>query len=667
MLPFALAAFCGAFLLFLVQPMVARFVLPLFGGAPAVWTVSLLFFQSLLVFGYALAHGLERRFGGRSGRIWLGLLALSCVVLPITPDPAWMDRFTSPTISLLVLLGAAVGLPYLLLSAAAPLLQARAASHLGRDPYQLYAYSNAGSLLALLGYPFVVEPALGAVAQTRLWSVLFAAFILVVGAALWRATTTAGPATAPVSARPARSRVALWIGLSATGSATLLSITNAVCQDVSVTPLFWVLPLAVYLLTFIFAFANTRWVKRGLIGPFFALALAAIVWAMHSGYHAAWWVQLSVYCGGLFLICMGLHGELARLKPAPDRLTGFYVALSAGGALGGLGVAIVAPLVFNAFFELHVCLLVAWLLFSMSWLEEVRRKARPVEGPRLIAIVGLIALGIGTGNHAYRRLRGGAELSRSFFGVLQVKEYHPKKARAAIRHLLDGRISHGFQYLAADRRREPTAYFAKHSGIGLALRHLPARRVAVLGLGVGTLAAYCDVGETFRFYEINPDVTRVALERFTFLSDAPGTIELRDGDARLLLERETGPPWDVLVVDAFSGDAIPTHLLTQEVMKLYLRRLTGTGVLAINVSNRHADLKRVVRHHIAYFGLKAAFIRARSRSPLGPYQSDWLLLTRGDSLDTPEIAERNQPIPATSEPVEWTDDHAPVLSVLIGG
>ncbi len=639
----AAAAFLGAALVFAVQPMLARAVLPWFGGAPTVWVVSLLFFQSALLAGYAYAHLIERTGAVRTHLV---LMLLSLALLPIAPDPT-LAPTAGPVPRLLLLLTATIGVPYVLLSATAPLLQARAAASSHARPYRLYAWSNAGSLLALLAYPALIEPNLGTRAQTLAWSAGHALFAVLLVVVLWRVRDLPRP---PALQIPSRRDAARWFGLAACGTATLMTVSEAIAQDLSVTPILWVLPLALYLLSFVLAFAGRA--TGRLVPPALVLALAVLWWVLDRGYRVSWGLQLGAWCGGLFVVCLALHGALWRTRPDPRFVTAYNLWIAAGGAGGGLLVAVVAPLCVPHYLELHLTLLLAWLACATSWRAT---GFAPAEGRRLLIVAVTLLLAVGLGRDAWKRVRGADALTRSFFGVLEVKRYG--RGDREIRHLLDGRISHGFQYTAPNRRREPTAYFAPHTGIGRVLS-MPGgpRRVGILGLGVGTLAAYGRPGDVYRFYELNPDVERVARAHFSFLEDSAAQIEVEPGDARLTLASQAPQRYDVLAVDAFSGDAIPTHLLTREAMVLYLTHTAPGGVLAINTSNRHADLTRVVSAHAERLGLAARRVRAKARSPLGPYLSDWVLLSRsplpfGEPLSTPD-------------PVTWSDDHAPVLPLL---
>jgi SAM-dependent methyltransferase len=660
-----LATILGAGLLFLIQPIIARFILPWFGGAPAVWTTSLLFFQTMLLAGYAYAHWLERRFGGGSVRIHAGLLAASALLLPITPGDHWAPPDpTAPVGRILWLLTATVGLPYFLLAATAPLIQARAAAMARARPYRLYAWSNAGSMGALLAFPLLVEPLVGARAQTTLWSWAYGAFAMLLVLALAPTRHAHAPPTAEAGAPPGPGDRLRWVVYPAAGTGLLMGVSEAIAEDLSVTPVFWVVPLGLYLLSYVIVFAEPRWVPRKVWAPLFVGALAGLTWLINASYSAHWQVQLAGYCAALLIGCVLLHGELVRARPGSGWLTAFYLWSAAGGAIGGLLVGVVGPLLLPLPMELNLVIFGAWLFFALDRLGALPTTT-PREGPRLIVTALSLALLVPLAWPVYKRLRGGAELHRTFFGALHVRDFTPKKASKAIRHLLDGRISHGFQWLDPAARMEPTAYFVRHSGIGRALS-VPGqdRIIGVIGLGVGTLAAYGRAGDTVVFYEINPAVIEVADTRFSFLADTPAATEVVAGDGRLSLDREPNRAFNVLALDAFSGDAIPTHLLTHEAMALYLRHLRPEGVLAVNVSNRHADLTRVVRAHAETYDLKWVWIRAHSTSPVGTYRSDWMLLSRQAQALTP-FAEAAAPLKsAGASTVAWTDDWAPVLPLL---
>ena len=668
-LPYALAVGLGAALLFAVQPIAAHGVLPAFGGAPAVWTTALLFFQTLLLLGYAWAHLLTTRFGARAVPVHLAVVALAAVALPILPGAVpGLNPETSPVLAVLAVLGRTVGLPYFALAATAPLVQARAAAAGVRQPYVLYAFSNLGSLGAVLLHPLVLDPWVGARAQAAGWSWGYGLFALTLAAALWpvrhRQTLAAAPVRSAEDAARPQARTWRWVVYPALGSALLLAVSEAITADLSVSPVFWVLPLGLYLASFVLVFGRPGWAPRRVFGPLLALSLAGLAALQLWGYAAPWWAQVGGYTAALGLSCVFLHGELVRARPEPARLTAFYLWQSVGGALGGLAVAVLGPTLLPLPMELPLAVAAAAILALVEALAR-RPATAPREGPRVLALLAGAALLVALAVPVWKRMRGGAWLTRSFYGALQVRDFLPHSEKNALRHLLDGRISHGFQYLREDRRREPTAYFAAESGIGRLLSAAgPPRAVGVLGLGAGTLAAYGRAGDRFVFYEINPDVVAVARSRFSFLSDTPAEVRVETVDGRLGLAREAPQGFALLALDAFSGDAIPTHLITREGVALALSHLAPGGVLAINASNRHVDLGRVVRAHAAHFGLRWRFVRHTARSPLGPYRSDWYLLSADEAALAPVAEVGSDPPDAEAAPVVFTDDHAPVFSIL---
>jgi len=561
---YAVTIFLSSFLLFLVQPLIARLILPWFGGSAAVWTTCMLFFQAMLLAGYAYAHLLTRKVSRPKIEplIHTLLMAAALATLPIMPADTWKPGGEDEPISrILLLLGATVGLPYFLIASTSPLLQAwYVRARPGSNPYRLFAVSNLASLLALVGYPFVVEPFLTAREQVVFWSWGFAAFAVLCAAIAWR--TPPAQATAPEEAAPApvRRDYVLWLALSATGSILLLAVTNHLTQNVASVPLLWLVPLTLYLLTFIVTFEGRSWYQPKYLWP---LLLA---WFVAMGYFLAdvdyrfeLGLQLAIFLPGLFLGCLFCHGELYRMRPAPQQLTVFYLTVSAGGALGGLAVAVVAPLVFNGYYELGVGLSLLALLAAL-------RFANAGLLPRYISLAALLAI---TGCAAYDGFHQKQDVrvaTRSFYGVLRVKEYGTPGDTNHLRRLVHGTIMHGEQYMHESSRRMLTTYYQTPSGIGAAILSKQAEgavRVGVIGLGTGTIAAYGREGDVFHFYDIDPRVAQIARTQFTFLGDSPAKIELSLGDARLSLEREPPQRFDVLAVDAFSSDAIPVHLITK--------------------------------------------------------------------------------------------------------
>lgn len=690
---FGLAVFWGACLLFLVQPLMARFILPWFGGGPAVWTTCMLFFQVLLLGGYAYAHASTRLLSPRRQVILhMVLLAAAVALLPITPGDHWKPvDGTHPTGHILLLLLACMGLPYLVLAATGPLLQAWfALSHPGVAPYRLYALSNVGSLLALLAYPLVIEPRMARQMQAAGWSVGLVAFAVLAcgcGAIVWRRAVAGGsvhPAaggTVPVGETPRPAVRLLWAALPACGVVLLLAVTNKLCQEIAVVPFLWVLPLGLYLLTFILSFDSPRWYRRWVWLPALVAALAAVVWALHTSDDTPdLFAEGALYLGTLFVACMVCHGEVHRLRPDAGRLTGFYLSISAGGACGGVFVAVAAPRLFPAYFELHVGL---FLLAALVLLVLGCDPASPVRGGRprwawALLLLAVSAVGGALGVEAWASLDDAKEITRSFYGVLKVTESHPDDPDMHQLTLLHGGTTHGMQFMSPGRRDTPTTYYTGSSGVGRLMQSHRAgsgRRIGVVGLGVGTLAAWGGARDHIRFYEINSDVVRLARGTFHFLADSDAGTEIVPGDARLSMEREPGQAYDILVLDAFNSDSIPVHLLTLEAFATYRRHLRGDGVIAVHISNRYLDLEPVVVSAAERLGLSAAVFSDGDEwaeeywDMDGTFESDWVLLSadpaslRGRALD----GAGREPAEVPAGGLPWTDERSDLFRVLSAG
>jgi len=658
----------SSFLLFLVQPLIARLILPWFGGGAAVWTTCMLFFQSLLLAGYAYAHASSARLAPRpQAMLHIALLAAAAATLPIAPSERWQpEGHEEPVTAILLLLGAAVGLPYLLLSATSPLVQAWfARARPGANPYRLFALSNVASLAALVGYPLAVEPLLSNGEQVAGWSWLFALFALLCAAIAWRSAAPAAPGAAVLAEAPAPGRRDLlhWLALSATGSVVLLAVTNHVTQNIAAIPLLWLAPLTLYLLSFILAFEGRLYRSEMFWAPCLA-ALLGMAWLLvDADFQFDLPVQLGVFLAGLFVTCLFCHGELYRLRPAPRHLTAFYLTVSAGGALGGLLVAVVAPLAFNGYYELGVAMIAVAFLAALRC-ASLHRVARFASLAVLMAVSGAAI---------YDGLRFAQDVrlaSRNFYGVLRVKEYGTPGDTGQLRRLMHGVIMHGEQYQHADRRRQATSYYQHSSGIGAALLARQARpgpmRVGVIGLGIGTLAAYGRQGDTYRFYEINPRVMQVAVGAFTYLKDSEARIEMKLGDARLSLGREAPQEFDVLAVDAFSSDAIPVHLITREALALYLRHVKAGGIVAFHVSNRFLDLVPVVARLAAENGVHAAVLYEEGEEGEARTLSDWVLVSRDPAALKGEDLELAGVVPAEDRAAlrTWTDDYSNLVQLL---
>ena len=791
---FGATIFLGAFLLFQVQLVIGKYILPWYGGVPMVWTTCMLCFQVLLLAGYAYAHLLVGRLPAPAQRtLHLALVVASIAYValfvmrggvPLLPDAGWRpDGTAAPAWHIVRVLAVAVGVPFFVVATTSPLIQAWfGAAYPNRSPYRLYALSNLGSLLALLTYPTLFEVWLSLKTQAWLWA--FGFLLFAIGIAVCarvkisesgEPTSSAPPLSAaeseqapperrpddgsrlvPQAIRACRSDCGgtgrgpssglrsgdwpLWLALSACGSALLLATTNYVSQEIAVVPFLWILPLALYLLSFVLCFDSERWYVRRVWATFLALGVMLTAFVLERGVSAPILLQIGVAALTLFAACMVCHGELARLKPAPARLTAFYLVTTIGGACGGAFVSVAAPLIFPGTWEYPLGLWMAtilaletfrrdptsplyvstvwpvavtavatigvvgyvfreWLRFvpeiSDAWLFGTPTAAAvaglvasvwlsrrgPVQptGPRRAAVtitavtLGVIVVGLALAHVAGASLRDAVEHSRSFYGIVHVEadetgdEWHALK----LRH---GRILHGVQYQAAEHRREPASYYARDTGIGLAIDHHPRRaeglRVGVVGLGVGTLAAYAGPRDTFRFYELNPDVIRLAGpagRTFTYLRESRGRMEIALGDARLSLEAELarGMPqrFDVLVIDAFSSDSVPLHLLTREAADVYLKHLDPGGVLAIHISNRFLDLQPVLRGIARDFKLAHVFVSTGEKGLT--WRTTWALLSRDPArLAIAAIADVRDGEFANAPALVWTDDYSNLLRVL---
>lgn len=670
----------GAMLLFAVQPLIARYILPWFGGGPGVWTTCMLFFQALLLLGYLYAHVSVKYLPmRRQVALHLLLLIVALTTIPIIPSGKYKPVDASEPIGrILLLLGLTIGLPYFVLSATSPLLQAWfVKTKPNASPYRLFALSNVGSLLALLGYPIVLEPLFTRNQQAWIWSIGlmgFAISCLVCAVYVWRIRQPVEPiATAAAVDRGGRvsvGTIALWIALPMVASLLLLAITNTLTEDVASIPLLWIIPLTLYLLTFIIAFDSPRWYPRRILFP--ALSIVAL-WLLRLN-----WLQTEVsllerfigYSFCLFALCLFCHGELARRKPATRHLTTYYLCISVGGAIGGVLVAVVAPNVFNRLLELPLGVVAAAVLTFACLRGDPITKGK--QWALLFAAASLLVL---LGPDVIKPLtfaRNDTILARTrnFYGTLMVSEFDASgqgDPRYLVRAMNHGTTSHGTQFQSPEFRHKPTLYYTPSGGAGLTLDHFPKtkhRRVGLVGLGVGTLAAYGKAGDTYRFYEINPDVVKLAREYFTYLSDSPASVEIVLGDARLALERENPQHFDIMVLDAFSGDSIPTHLLTSEAFDLYQHHLAGDGVIAVHISNRSVDLIQVILRQAERTAMSYLIVNENDKVT-GELVSRWMMLTRNQKfLSNPEVFAATRLVKPNPAIKIWTDEHVNLLQVL---
>ncbi len=647
-----------------MQPIIARQILPWFGGSAGVWTTCLVFFQCVLLAGYAYADATTRLGARRQATLHVALLAVSLAFLPILASSGWKPQGDEqPILRILLLLAATIGLPYFLLSSTTPLLQAWYWRRFhARVPYRLFALSNFASLTALLGFPLLFEPAFDLKSLGWGWSFLFAAFALLCAGTAWLSLNgedsyrEKDPGKRSALPVPVQLQ---WLALSAMGSVMLLAVTNHITQNISSVPFLWVLPLALYLASFILAFDHPRWYVRPLFLAVLVLLLPAMAYYVRS---LDLRVAAPLYLVGLFVSCMVCHGELARLKPDPAYLTRFYLMMSLGGALGAVLVAIVAPLALPGYFELGIALIALAAVFAI--------RARGLARWGVLAVLVATLVLVVRGSLEYSR--GMRVMERDFYGVVRTADRAEPVPYRAIFH---GSIMHGGQLLGDSFRNTPADYFSPGSGYGrvfTSLREMQPKKplnVGVLGLGAGVIAAWMQPGDRLTFYEISPRVVDISRREFTFLDDTAAKTEIVMGDGRLSLEREPPRRYDVLGIDAFSGDSIPMHLITREAMAIYLKHVKPDGVIVFQATNRFVDLLPVVKRLAAEFGLEAVNVSDSPSADSGPeywYSStDQVIVTRNRKLlEWPRLAEATEEIQDRADLPLFTDAHSNLLRIL---
>ena len=700
---FVTSIFLSAFLLFQIQPMIGRFILPWFGGTPAVWSTVMLFFQILLTGGYAYAYGLIERVKNRRQfivHIFLIIFAFSILMMlaivwesPVTPDAVWKpENVRSPVFDIFKLLAVSIGLPYFILAANGPLMQAWYSRLFPRHSYaRLYALSNLGSLLGLLTYPVLVEPLFSLRWQGWMWALGFLLFGLVAIRIALQSRLVSDRAQPEVDAtateaRPSLALRALWIALSATASLFLLSVTNQITQEVAVIPFLWVLPLALYLLSFILTFSGERGYHRKLFIVLFTLSAAFTLFVMlHATSLSIRW-QILAYCLVLFSACMICHGELYLLRPPAHSLTTFYLMVSIGGASGGVFVSLVAPVIFNGYWEFFVGLATTIAIVLTILRSERSRRRGEGAGRQFSAddalsararfifttfcLVTLMLAIIG------KFFSDALYSERNFYGVIRVNELFPDGLAHNAYEMSHGITIHGLQFVEPELHDVPTTYYVPESGAGLAILNHPkygqTMRVGLLGLGVGTLVTYAQPGDEYRLYEINPAVAELAEGKggyFSFLGDSEAQITIVLGDARISLERELaeGSPqnFDVLVLDTFSSDSIPVHLVTKEAFALYLAHLAPDGIIAAHITNLHLDLQPVFWQLAQYYGLTMKRINYEGDS-MGGFASHWILLARDAALlENAMIRKHSVDLGGYSTDLKlWTDDYSNLFQIL---
>ncbi len=675
---FAASVALGAFLLFLVEPLAAKALLPLFGGTSAVWLTCLLFFQLALLAGYLFADLVVRKLRPRGqalAHVSLLVMGLCCLPLATSPLlPAWLLR-APPIVQLLLSLARSVGLPFIALSATGPIVQALAARRAQASPYRLYALSNLASLLGLAAYPFLVEPRLPLHAQGTLFSLAYLLFAICAAVVSLRSARDRTGSGLPDDALHSNDSIpmrassrdrALWLLLPACSSALLIAVTGHLTRNVAPIPLLWMLPLAAYLTSFILSFDSPRWVKRAWSVPGAIASIALLAFAdgwTPPDHHLAW--SIAALTVAFFFITCALHAELSRLRPPATGLTRFYFSLSLGSALGSIAAAVLIPLVSRGLPELALALVASSLTLIAVWWPELQSAARFSLSGRAGLLIGLAVMMLSLALRAHTRTLGSIFLARNFYGALRVQELRGERGR--LRVLFNGTTIHGLQLFAPDASLTPLSYYSATSGVGRALEALRNEgkplHVGTIGLGAGILAGACRAQDRFDFYEVNPLVERVARDQFTFLQSCEGA-RVSIGDARLVLEKQAPQAFDLLVLDAFSSDSIPVHLLTAEAFAIYLRHLAPGGLIAVHVSNRYLDLEPAIAAHARKFGLHGLAV-TDDTSNEQVYPSDWILLgSNGSLLAGPLYTGATlTPLEKIRALPEWTDDESNIAAV----
>ena len=666
---FGSAVFLASFLLFLVEPMAAKQLLPVLGGSAAVWLTCLVFFQTALLAAYLYAHWLAQRSRWMLHFVLLLLATASAIVW--SARTADLSRASANPVSAIFLaLGLSIGLPFLMLGATSPLLQVWLARlETGAIPYRLFALSNLASLLALAAYPVWIEPLLTLKAQRLVWCCGFAAFALVSAVLTWRARSATN---VPAQAKPADESAItpaplahklLWVLLPMGAAMQLSAVTSYLTQNIAAIPLLWILPLAVYLVTLILAFQFPRFLPRGILTRFLVVMLAGLGYMLSQvDVSVPLRIGLSFFLIEVFFACLFCHTEAYALRPKrPSETTLFYLYFAAGGALGSFLIGIASPLLFSFNYDLALTFLATALLalaviWSSGWPQRLLWSTASV---LLVALVVMLHI-------AYQRNSPLAE--RNFYGSLRVRESLSAYPGATLRTLTNGSIQHGTQIFSPELRKTPTTYYAEDSGVGLALRFCcqgRARNIGVVGLGVGTVAAYGKPGDRIRFYEINPAVAPIAQSLFTYLRESGAQTSIVEGDARSSLASEQPQQFDVLVIDAFSGDAIPLLLLTTQAVDLYKRHLAPGGILAFHISNQHVDLEPELVLLARAAGMDARRVSSPPNEPRGEFAATWMLLTENSSFFAqPEVAPQVRPARPDAKARLWTDDYSSLLPLV---
>ena len=685
MFRYGLTIFLSAFLLFQIQPMIARFILPWFGGTAAVWTTCMMFFQTVLLLGYLYAHILRRNF--RPVVAWsihLVVLAIAAALVSVVPTeglkPTGQEHLT---LGILTVLAATIGLPFFVLSTTGPLIQAwQSTSHQGQSPYRLYGLSNLGSMLALLTYPFLIESWFPLADQAMIWTIGFFVFTVCCCWSGWQALKYSqwrekSESDSQSDSAPSMVRVFSWTVLAMTASIVLLATTNLLCQEVASFPFLWILPLALYLASFIICFDRPALYRRIVFTPLLIVGAIASIVLVHLDVLAGLGLQIAGLATVCFAASMTCHGELERLKPASKFLTSFYLWVSVGGALGGVFVCIAAPNWFDGFYEFHIGLgislivaLFAIMVANYSDAGDGQSSTNKIGG-WMLALGLFVALGVVACSLVYfldpSYHEGVVYRGRNEYGLSSVLD------DGTTRRFINGRIGHGAQSLDPEQAANSVGYYVEGSGVAVAFQSLRNSRSGgslksgVVGLGAGAMASWLASEDEMIFYEINPMVERIARDHFDFLSQSKGDCQVVLGDGRIQLQREleqTGSHgFDLLFMDAFASDSIPVHLLTAESFDLYFDHLKPDGILIIHITNRFIDLRPVLLQHAKDRNIDPILIDCQPEGQ--SVKTRWVLFTRNrDVLQSSFVADAKRDWPDDLEPLGWTDDFGSVVGLL---
>ena len=700
---FGFTIFLSSYLLFQVQLIIGKHILPWFGGVSSVWTTCMLFFQAGLLLGYGWAHTLTLKTKIKNQGLLQGMILFASVLLITVQYIIWqvpilpVNHYSKgviffPAFRIFIILLISIGLPYFVLAATSTLLQSWYFSIQNRSPYWLYAVSNAGSLIGLICYPFIIERFTSIDTQAEIWFILFICYFIVqlsiiVSVSKKSMSTKGMHETNTDHARKSENTSTIlfkdyliWILLAATASTSLLAFTNQVTQEIAVIPFLWVMPLSIYLITFIITFSSRGIYKREIFGVLLGIFSLFIVFTLIRVKTVPVMVQIILFTCSLFVVCMICHGEIARRKPKPEHLTNYYLSIAFGGVLGGIIVTLIAPAIFNGYWELHLSLLACAVLFTYL-IKEDRDKRAHVKYLSLMyyLLPGFLAVILFL--HPVHYYKDSIFSQRNFYGVVRVEKRRVNNPPSAVRFLLHGITTHGFQFTEKEYQKIPTCYYGKQSGAGLALEKHPVKlvgkniTVGAIGLGIGTVAAYGQEGDTFDFFEINPLINKLAEGEkgfFSYLKDTKGEYRIITGDGRLSMEQMKNgeislkEKYDVLILDAFSSDSVPTHLLTEEAFALYLEVLKRDGIMAFHTSNRTLSVAWIVIQQAINVNLPSAVIITSGDKYT--FDSEWVLVTRNEEfLSLSEVSENIVPYDIFSQQYDlhlWTDRYSNLFEIL---